>query len=139
MSKRPGWLGLAFIMGIFYFILVWRRLKSIKLKKKFFLPTFNKFAIQNNPLTKLCLIFHRAVNKNKLKAWKFQSHRLSSFLAIKEIVTRVEGGAGKFVLFWLLFLSIHINFHYKLSSHKSLFIITVDLCSSIALPIFSHQ
>ena len=78
------------------------------------------------------------VNKNKLKAWKFQSHRLSSFLAIKKAVTAVEGGGGKFVLFLSLFLSVHINLQYELSSHTSLFIVTFSLFSYIALLIFSH-
>ena len=32
----------------------------------------------------------------------------------------------------------HINFQYKLSSHKSLFIITASLFSAIGLLIFSH-
>ena len=78
------------------------------------------------------------VNKNKLKAWKFQSDRLSSFLAIKKAVTAVEGGVGKFVLFLSLFLSVHINLQYELSSHTSLFIVTFSLFSYIALLIFSH-
>ena len=47
--------------------------------KKFFLSTTNKFAIQNNPLMQLRLISCKTVNKNKLKVWKFQSHRLTSF------------------------------------------------------------
>ena len=37
------------------------------------------------------LSFSQNVNKNKLKVWKFQSHRLSRFLAITKTVTGVEG------------------------------------------------
>ena len=78
---------LTYLMGMFYFILVWWGLKSIKLKKSlFFPPIFNKFAIQNNPLIQLYLMFHKTVNKNKLEVWKFQSHSLSSFWAIKKMV-----------------------------------------------------
>ena len=36
-------------------------------------------------------IFHKSVNRNKLKVCKFQSHRLISFSAIKETVTVLEG------------------------------------------------
>ena len=38
------------------------------------------------------LIFHKTVNRNKLKVRKFQSHQLGSFSAIKKTVTGVEGG-----------------------------------------------
>ena len=41
---------LTFIMGIFYFILVWRGLKNIKSKWCFFSPTSEKSAIKNDPL-----------------------------------------------------------------------------------------
>ena len=41
---------LTFIMGILYFILVWRGLKNIKLKRCFFSPTSEKSAIKNDPL-----------------------------------------------------------------------------------------
>ena len=58
--------------------------------------------------------------------------------AIKKTVTGVEGGVSKFVLFLSLFLPVHINFRYKLNSHKRLFIVTVNLFSSIALLIFFH-
>ena len=53
-------------MGIFYLILVWLELESMKLKKKI-MPTFNRFVVQNNPIMQLCLIFHKTLNKNKLK------------------------------------------------------------------------
>ena len=39
------------------------------------------------------LIFHKTVNRNKLKVRKFQSHKLGSFSAIKKTVTGVEGGS----------------------------------------------
>ena len=97
--------------------------------------TSNKFAVQNNPLMQLRLIFYKAVNKPKLEVLKFQSHRLGSFQAIKKIETGVEEGGSKFVLFLSLFLSVHINFQYKLNSRKSLFIVIVNL-SSIAELIF---
>ena len=50
--------------------------------KMFSLSTSKKFAIQNNRLIQLHLIFYRTVTKNKLKVWKFQSHRRISFSAI---------------------------------------------------------
>ena len=57
-------------MGMFYFILVWRELKSIKLKYIYFLPTSNKFVMQNNPIMQLRLIFYKTVDKKKLKISK---------------------------------------------------------------------
>ena len=73
---------------IFYLILVWRGLKSIKLEKCFFfLPSSNKFAIQNNPLMQLLLIFHKT-------NWKSENFRLSrprSFSAIKKTVEEGRG------------------------------------------------
>ena len=76
------------------------------------------------------LIFHKTGNQNKLQVLTFQAHRLSSFSAIKQTVTGVEEGTGeggcKFFLFLPLFLSAHINSQYKLNSHKSIFIITVN-------------
>ena len=97
---------LIFIVGIFYFILVWWGLKLIKEKKKSRqLQQICKITkIQINPLMQLRLIFHKAVNKNKLKVWKFQSHNLSSFSAINETVTGV--GGVKFVLFFSLFFCL---------------------------------
>ena len=89
-----------------------------------------------NPLMQLSLIFYKTVDKNELKIWTFQSHRLSSFSAIKKTVTGVEEGGGKFVLFLSLFLSVHVNFRYKFNSYISLLIITVNLFFSIALLIF---
>ena len=57
-------------------------LKIHKTKKMFFfLPTTSTFAKQNNPLMQLCLIFHKALNKNKLNVLKFRIHRFSSFSA----------------------------------------------------------
>ena len=96
-------------MGIFYFILAWKELKIIKLKKRvFFLLTSDKSAIKNNPLMQLHSIFHKVVIKNKVKVLKFQRHRLSSFSAIKKTVTRVEvgGGGGGSVLFILIMIFV---------------------------------
>ena len=106
---------LIFIMGIFYFTLIWLKYNKIK---SFFPPTFNKFAIQNNPVMQLRLVFHKTGNKNNIKEWKLKSHWLSSFSSIRKTETGVEVGVGKFVLFLWSFLSVHINFQYKLNSHK---------------------
>ena len=84
------------------------------------------------------LYFSQNINKKNLKISKLQSHRLSSFSTFKKTVTDVKVSGDKFVLFLWLFLSVHQNFQYKLNSHKSLFIITVNLFSSIAILIFSH-
>ena len=43
-----------------------------------------------------------------------------------------------FALFLSLYLSVHINFQYKLNSHTGLFIVTFVSFSSISLLIFSH-
>ena len=110
-----------------YFILVWRGFKSIKLKKCFFLPTFNKFLIQNNPLMQLLLIFHNA-------NWKSQNFKVLSDLKLFQQLRELwKEGKVKFILFWSLFLTIHINFQYKLKYHTILFIVTFYLFSSIAL------
>ena len=110
-----------------YFILVWRGFKSIKLKKCFFLPTFNKFLIQNNPLMQLLLIFHNA-------NWKSQNFKVLSDLVFFQQLRKLwKEGKVKFILFWSLFLTIHINFQYKLKYHTILFIVTFYLFSSIAL------
>ena len=121
-------------MRIFYFILVWKGLKSIKLKKKvFFLPISNKFAIQNKSFMQLHLIFH------KTESLKIHSHRLSCFSGIEKTKTSVECEMG-YVCFVLIivFVSTHINFQYKLNSHTGLFIVTFVSFSSISLLIFSH-
>ena len=89
---------LTFIIGIFYFILAWRGLKTLKLKKmKLFLPTSDKSAIKNNPLMQLGSIF-----RNKLTVLKFQSHTLNSFSAFKKTITGVEGGEEGVKLFLFL-------------------------------------
>ena len=117
---------------IFYFNLVWRGLKSIKLKKKkkIYPPLTN---LQYKIIHSCNLAqFFTNVNKNKLKVWKFQTlRRLGSFSAIKKTV---EGERGNFILFLSLFLSVHINFRYKLNY----FVVTCFLFSSIALLIFLH-
>ena len=107
---------------IFCFVLVWRGLKSIKLEKYFFLPTSNKFAIENNPLMQLLSIFHK---KTKWKSENFSLSRLGSFSAIKKLW---KEGEGKFILFVSLFLTIHINFQYKWKCHTSFFIVTFFYC-----------
>ena len=67
-------------MEIFYFILVWRELKSKNLKNNlFFLYTSNKFVVQNNPIMRLRLIFHKTVNK---KNWKSKNFKIIVFSAI---------------------------------------------------------
>ena len=55
--------------SIFLFLVCWRGLKSIKFKKEFFfyLPIF---AMQNNPLMQLRLIFHKMLIKTN---WNFKS------------------------------------------------------------------
>ena len=84
-----------FILGKFCFTLTWRGLKTIKLKKNmFFLSNSNKFTMTNNPHMQLPAIFHKTVNKNKQKTWKFRS----------------SGKVGNFFLYLPLFLFLHINF-----------------------------
>ena len=90
-------------------------LKTIKLKKMFFLPSSDKSVIKNDLGMQLHSIFHKIVNRNKLKVRKYQ--RLASFSVIKKTVTGV-GGGSKFFLSLSLSSSLHINFQYKLNSHK---------------------
>ena len=60
--------------------------------------------------------FHKKGNRKKLKVLKFQSHRVSSFSAIKKTAIGVEErGGGNSFLFLSLFSSVHINFQYKLN------------------------
>ena len=84
----------------------WKGLKSIKLEKGFFLPTFNKFPMQNNPFMQLLLIFHKT-------NWKSENFKvdLVFFQQLKKLWK--EGGC-KFTLFLSLFLTVHINFQCKL-------------------------
>ena len=66
--------------------------KNTKIKKMFFLLShFQQISKKTNPLMQLRLVFHKAINKNKLNVWKFRNHRLSSFSAINKTVTGVEG------------------------------------------------
>ena len=66
--------------------------------------------------------------------WKSQSlSGLGSFLSIKKTVNE---GRGKYILFLSLFLTVHINFQYKLKYHTSLFVAAFGLFPSIALLIF---
>ena len=85
-------------------------LKGVKIHKirkiYFFLPSSNKFAIQNNPLMQLLLIFHKT-------NWKSENFKVD--LVVSQQLKKLwkEGGC-KFTLFFLLFLTVHINFQYKL-------------------------
>ena len=76
------------------------------------------------------------MNNSRLKTWKFQIHKLSSFSSIKEIVTRKKRTRSKLVLFLSLFLSVHMDFQNKLNYRISLFIVTVSFFYSIAILIF---
>ena len=91
----------------------------------------------------LHLIFHKTVNRNKLKVWKSQNRRLSNFPVINKTVTGVEGEVGVISSFFLIITFIctyeFIYTEYILNSHKSLFIKTVNLLSCIALLISSHH
>ena len=94
-------------------------LKTIKLKKMFFLPSSDKSVIKNDLGMQLHPIFRKTINRNKLKVRKYQSHSLTSFSAIKKTVTGVGEGVSSF-LSLSLSSSLHINFQYKLNSHKVL-------------------
>ena len=110
---------------------------TIKLEKKNFLPTSNKFAMQNDPLMQLSLIFHRIVNKTTRNPEDFRI--IGLVVSTKKTVTGVEGRGGKFVLFLLLFLSVHINFQYKLNSHKNFFfLMTIIFLFFYCFTYFSH-
>ena len=74
--------------------------------KVFFLPSSNKFAIQNNPPMQLRLIFYKRLIKTNWKSENFKVIDLVVFQQLKKFGSR---GAGKFVLL-LLFLSIHVHF-----------------------------
>ena len=52
-----------FFMGMFYFILIWKGLKTIRLKMILMFPA----TLKNNTPMQLRFIFHKAVNSNKLK------------------------------------------------------------------------
>ena len=47
-----------------------------------------------------------------------------------------KNGGDKLILFFSLFLTVHINFRYELKYYTSLFIVTSYLSSSISLLIF---
>ena len=88
----------------------------------FFLSTSNKFAIQNNPLMQLHLIFHKTLIKTN---WKSEHFKVLVDLAVFQQLRKLpKEGVGTFILLLSLFLSLHINFQYKLKYHTSLFIIT---------------
>ena len=97
-------------------------IKIHKIKENiFFLPTTNKLAIQSNPLIQLRLIYHKSLIKAN---WKYEYFKVLVYLAVFPQLRKLwKVGWGKFILFFWLFLSVHINFQYKLNSHKSLFIV----------------
>ena len=47
-----------------------------------------------------------------------------------------KNGEDKLILFFSLFLTVHINFRYELKYYTSLFVVTFYLYSSISLLIF---
>ena len=96
----------------------------------FFLSTSNKFAIQNNTIMQLLLIFRKT-------NWKSDNFNFLVDLAVFQQLGKLwKEGGGKFVLFLSLFLTVHIYFECKLKYHTSLFIVTFWLFSFIALVIF---
>ena len=105
-------------------------LKGVKIHKirkiYFFLPSSNKFAIQNNPLMQLLLIFHK-------KNWKSENFKVLVELVVFQQFRKVwKEGEGKFISFLSLFLTLHINVQYKLKYHTSLFTVTFYLFASAA-------
>ena len=101
---------------------------------KSFLPTSDKSAIKNNPLMQLRSIFYKAAETN----WKSENFKVIDSFFQQLIKLQLEWKGSKFFLFLSLFLPVHINFQRKLNPHKSLFIVTVNLFSSIALLILLH-
>ena len=99
---------------------------------QFLLPTFDKYAIKNNPIIQLCSIFPEKVHVNKLTVWTFQSHRLNSFSAIKKTVTGMEGageGGEKVSSFYSIIIfvcsskfTISIEFSWKSFYHNCQFL-----------------
>ena len=73
--------GLTFIMGISYFILVWRELTFIQRKKLFF-PFYLKFAIQSYPFMQLHLIFHKTLKK---ASWKPDNFKVKDWVAFQQL------------------------------------------------------
>lgn len=51
----------------------------------------------------------------------------------------IDDGGLSYVLLFFLFLSSFLSVQYKSNSYKSIFFTSVNLLSSIALCIFSHQ
>ena len=119
-------------MEIFYLILVLSGLTSIKLQKIFF-----------------------ATYLQQIWNARWSTHKITLFFSTKQLIktnrepenfkaTGMEGGGRKFILFLLLFLYVHMIFQYKLNSHKSLFILPVNLfsytafiyCFSSVIPLF---
>ena len=67
--------------------------------------------MKNNPRVKLESILHKTVNRKKMKVWEFQSHTLSSFLAIKKSVTGVEGEGVESYFAFSIFVIIFVYTH----------------------------
>ena len=101
-----------------------------KIRKMFFLPIYKNFAIQNNPLMQLFLIFHKT-------NWKSENFKvLVDWEPFQHVRKLWKEGGEKFIFFLSLFLTAHINFQYKLKYCTSLFIVTFYWFPSIALLIF---
>ena len=101
-----------------------------------FIPPPTNLTYKNNQLMQLHLIFHKRLIKTNWKSGNFKV--LVDFPVFQQLRKLWREGGGKFILFLCLFLSVHINFQYKLKSHTSLFMVTFYLFSSIALLFFSH-
>ena len=83
---------LTFILGIFHLEVV----KNAKIKKRFFSTNLRQICNKNDPWMQLHSVFHKTVNRNKLKVWKLQSDSLCSFSAIEMNVTGT--GEGNLIL-----------------------------------------
>ena len=95
---------------MFYFLLVWWGLKSMKLIEiHSFLPTSIKFVIQNNPLMQLHWTFQKAVNKINWKPKNFKFLGWAVFHQLRNWFLEWKRRGGMFNLFLSLVLSVHIN------------------------------
>ena len=63
---------LTFIIGLFYFILAWSGLKSVRLKDDFSVITSVNSAIKDNPHMQLRLIFHKYLIERNWKSENFR-------------------------------------------------------------------
>ena len=96
------------------------RVKNHQIKKKKILPTSDNSSTKNNPRMQLGSVFHKIVNKNKLKIWNFKDIGLVVFQQLRKLELEWKEG-GKLFLFLSFLFSVAINFQYKLSSHKSFY------------------